>query len=312
MKRVLRTGAKAALTIVSVLLALAVLLTLYHHISLKAESSKIKPNGQLVNVGGHNLHIYTEGDNAGAPTLVFLSGSGTAAPVYHFKPLYSLLSGQYRIAVVEKLGYGYADFADTSRDIDTLLAQNREALRLAGIEPPYVLIPHSMSGLEAIYWAVKYPEETAAIIGLDMAMPAIYQSGNFSKPSMGLLAAGTFIGLQRIPFVYPVSSQGLSNEEYRQAKYLTYRNAANYVVVNETKCAADNAETVLLAGNPSVPVLMFSSNGAGLGDSWIPLQEAYADALHAELVKLDCGHYIHQFEPETIAGKIREFLSALE
>lgn len=46
------------------------------------------------------------------------------------------------------------------------------ALDKAGIQDPYVLCPHSLSGLEALYWAQKYPDEVEAIVGLDMAVPA--------------------------------------------------------------------------------------------------------------------------------------------
>jgi pimeloyl-ACP methyl ester carboxylesterase len=182
MKRVFRKTAKVAATIAGVIVAFVMVLTLYHQISLKTENDKIKPNGQLVNAGGNNLHIYTEGENLNAPALIFLSGAGTAAPVYDFKPLYSLLSGRYRVAVVEKFGYGYADFTGASRDIDTVLAQSREALKLAGIPPPYVLIAHSMSGLEAICWSVKYPDEITGIVGLDMATPGYYLNGNVKMP----------------------------------------------------------------------------------------------------------------------------------
>jgi hypothetical protein len=47
-----------------------------------------KPIGQYVEVDGHKMNIYTEGE--GSHTLLFLSGSGTAAPVLDFKSLYSL------------------------------------------------------------------------------------------------------------------------------------------------------------------------------------------------------------------------------
>ena len=42
------------------------------------------------------------------------------------------------------------------------------ALDKAGIQDPYVLCPHSLSGLEALYWAQKYPDEVEAIVGLDI------------------------------------------------------------------------------------------------------------------------------------------------
>ena len=123
----------------------------FHRISLQIERRKFPPIGKLVEVNGHQMHVYSEGE--GVETLVFLSGSGTAAPALDFKALYSRLSSRYRIAVVERAGYGFSDTADTPRDIDTVLEETREALTLAGESGPYILFPHSLSGIEAIYWA---------------------------------------------------------------------------------------------------------------------------------------------------------------
>ena len=36
-------------------------------------------------------------------------------------------------------------------------------------------MPHFMSGLEAIRWRQKYPEDVETIIGLDMATPQTYK-----------------------------------------------------------------------------------------------------------------------------------------
>ena len=109
-------------------------------------------------------------------TLLFLSGSGTAAPVLDFKSLYSLLSSDYRIVVIEKFGYGFSDVVDSERSFETILRQDREVLTKAGIEGPYILCPHSMSGIEAIMWAQNYPDEVEAIVGLDMALPRAYDN----------------------------------------------------------------------------------------------------------------------------------------
>lgn len=69
----------------------------------------------------------------------FLSGSGTCSPILDFKSLYSLLSDDYRIVVVEKFGYGYSDVVDEDRNIQTILSETRLALNKAGIEGIYVL-----------------------------------------------------------------------------------------------------------------------------------------------------------------------------
>src|SRR5699024_9517587 len=108
---------------------------------------------------------------------------------------YSLLSDQYKIVVVEKLGYGFSDVTTTERDIDTILAETRDALLKAGVDSPYILLPHSMSGIEALNWAQKHPEEVKAIIGLDMAVPAAYEhlDINMFLVHLGAFAANTGI-----------------------------------------------------------------------------------------------------------------------
>ena len=52
----------------------------------------LTPLGELVEVNGHNMSVYTEGD--GDKTFVFMSGSGTCSPILDFKSLYSLLSNE--------------------------------------------------------------------------------------------------------------------------------------------------------------------------------------------------------------------------
>ena len=67
-----------------------------------------------------------------------------------------------------------------------MLSETRRALDKAGIKGPYVLCPHSMSGLEALYWAQKYLEEVETIVGLDMAVPDYYDEMNINIPIMKL------------------------------------------------------------------------------------------------------------------------------
>ena len=50
----------------------------------------ITHNGELVTINKHNLHVFIQGDE-NKPKIVFMSGSGTVAPVYDFKLLYEKL-----------------------------------------------------------------------------------------------------------------------------------------------------------------------------------------------------------------------------
>ena len=175
---------RVLLWIVAVIVILILICFVYHRYRLNAEKKLREPLGQLVDINGNNMSIYVEG--SGSRTLVFLSGSGTCSTILDFKSLYSLLRDDYRIVVVEKFGYGYSDIVDEDRNIQTILSETRLALNKAGIEGPYVLCPHSMSGIEALYWAQKYPDEIEAIIGLDMAVPEYYENMKINLPLMKL------------------------------------------------------------------------------------------------------------------------------
>ena len=146
-------------------------LTVYHHIALVWENGKLTPPGKMVTVDGYKMHVYAEGEKSDKPILVFMGGHGTMDPVYDFKILYSKLSDEYRIVVIERFGYGYSDDSGLPRDVETEVRHNREALALAGEVGPFVLMPHSQSGISAIYWASKYPKEVSAIVSLDAVYP---------------------------------------------------------------------------------------------------------------------------------------------
>lgn len=284
---------------------------LLHSLLLLREKKHLVPNGTLHHVNGHALHVYSAGANHGKPTLVFLSGSATVAPVYDFKPLYERLSGQYPIAVVERAGYGYSDIAPCARNLASTLMETRQALLLAGHRGPYVLLPHSMSGLEALLWAQTYPKEVKAIIGLDMATPLSYRHLKIPMASVWLLYALGHLGIQRLSFLNLVSKDGLSAAEYRQARYLAARNFCNIDCALEGKVLYDNAALVEQQPLPDTSYLLFSSNGKEIGSFWLDCQAQFAAQTKAELVRLACGHYLYHFEADAIADKISCFLAVL-
>ncbi len=313
MRKFIRLTGKILGFFLSGIVVFLIVSTAYHHIALGVEAGKIVPNGTLVEVNGHQMHVYADGEKSKKPTLVFMSGAGTVAPVYDFKSLYTALSGEYRIAVVEKAGYGYSETVDVSRDIDTMLSETREALSLAGESGPYVLFPHSMSGIEALYWAQQYPQEVAGIIGLDMAVPEYYRSVNASDSDfvVQLGQAAVWLGLHRsIPGLSALTETGLTEQEAEQQRILMYRNALGKDCLLERDAASANAAVVEAGGIPDIPMLMFVSD-EDAGDDWIPCAQRFAEAAGAPIVMLSCGHYVHSFEYNTIAEQSKTFIAAL-
>lgn len=315
------TKRKKILRIILIILAafLILLLAIYinHRIRLTKEAELLSPLGEIVQVGGNNMSVYTEGDSK--TTLVFMSGGGTCSPILDFKSLYSCLSDKYKVAVVEKFGYGFSDVVDKNRDIDSILEDTRAALTAAGLNSPYVLCPHSMSGLEALYWAQKYPDEVSAIVGLDMAVPQYYDSMKINIPLMRVSSLAAEIGVTRlIPGISEsdaITNGTLTDTEKEIYRAVFYSRTATVTMINECKSVKANAKKVQDLGVPQVPMLLFISDGSGgTGfdkETWRRIPKEYiAGADNAKYIELDCPHYVHDYEYKTISENIIQFLSS--
>lgn len=316
MKKILVKSLKVILIIFAIIVLLVIISFVRHKICSSNEKDLLTPLGDLVEVNGHNMSIYAEGD--GDTTLVFMSGSGTCSPILDFKSLYSLLSKDYKIVVIERFGYGFSDVVDENRDIDTILSETRMALDKAGIKGPYVLCPHSMSGLEALYWAQNYPEEVEAIVGLDMAVPGYYDEMNISIPIMKLGQYGATLGITRwIPSLAEsdaIKFGLLSDKEKEIYRAVFYQRTATVTMINEAKIVKGNANTVKENGIPQVPMLLFISNGSGgtgfTKEMWRTIPKEYISGYdNASYIELDCPHYVHDYEYEEISEEIRRFIN---
>ena len=301
---------KRALIEFIITLTILLAFVLFHNVQLKIEEPLRAPLGQLVEVDGNNMSVYTEGSSD--KTLVFLSGSDTPSPILDFKSLFSLLSDEYRIVVVERFGYGFSDVVDKPRDIDTVLSETRAALAAADIDGPYVLCPHSMSGLEALYWAQQYPEEVEAIIGLDIAVPDAYE--NF-KNNAFMNATSQFNAKTGIIRLVPLLNEldcvkhgTLTEEEKEIAHALLYKNFSNRTTINELKYVSENAKIVGAGEIPQVPMLLFISNDTSTTELTDATQRYANTVENAKVIQLDCPHYVHDYEYNRISEEIKAFL----
>lgn len=313
-----RSGVKNVLLIILIIIVLSfILIYINHNIQLKKEEKLFKPLGEMVTIDGKQMSVYTEG--TGDETIVFMSGGGTSSPILDFKSLYSLLSDKYKIIVVEKFGYGFSDVVDRPRDIDTILEDTREALLLAGHKGPYILAPHSMSGIEALYWANKYPQEVKAIIGLDMALPKAYESLKFSVPMLKLGSIAASLGITRI---IPDLSQSeaikfgtLTEQEKEIYRAVFFRRTGTKTMINELKSIKDNAKRLEVYKFESTPTLLFQSNGEQTGfdkDSWSNIQKEFANINKSKQIILDAPHYIHNHAYKYISEEIEKFIESIK
>ena len=300
----------------SLLLFIIALVFLFHQYSLNKEKKLLTSSiGQRVEVDGKKMNVYVAGN--GPKTLVFLSGSGTSSPILDFKSLYSKLVKDYRVVVVEKFGYGFSDDWSKDRDLDTILSQTRNALQKADVKGPYVLLPHSMSGLEAIHWSASYPKEVEAIIGLDMSFPQAYDKYRSNRLLYKTLQLAANLGLSRWLYspdkeIRSLSNGSLNLKERSIYKALLYRRPLSNAIIKEAEEVKSNAKLVKQDKVPAIPYLLFVSNGQGTGfarKGWQDMSKDFAkDHKNVQLKSFDVPHYIHSYIPDELAKEIRKFL----
>lgn len=284
-----------------------------HRKLVEQEKNEYPAPGILVDVNddGNKLHVYTEGE--GSKTLVFMSGLGTSSPVYDFKVLYNKLSDDYRTAVVERAGYGWSDISSSPRDIETVLEESRKALRLAGEKPPYVLFPHSLAGLEALYWAILYPEEIEAIIGLDPLVPGYVEQAEEKLSLSLMITLLTRTGLVRNqPDVFEnnfhaVKKGHLTKAEAEIAKTIFFRRVQTKNMWEEVDMVDKNSKIVAEQGIPNIPFYAFIST-KNEEEQWRDSIISYTKASGGKHFLLDADHYIHLDYPELIAEKSKRII----
>jgi pimeloyl-ACP methyl ester carboxylesterase len=124
--------------------------------------------GQLIDVGGHRLHLYCTG--AGSPTVVLEPGLGGAS--LDMTSIAAAVARDSRVCVYDRAGRGWSDAADGPQDAAQTTTDLHTLLDRAHIPGPYVLAGHSFGGLYVLSFAAQYPDQVAGMVLLDSTAPA--------------------------------------------------------------------------------------------------------------------------------------------
>lgn len=106
---------------------------------------------------------YVELNPEGQRTLVFIHGLGSYLKFWRYQ-LDAFAAQGYRVIAVDLPGYGKSDKPATfPYTMEAMADAVRELVHSLGVEHP-VLVGHSMGGQTALSYAIRYPEEPAALV----------------------------------------------------------------------------------------------------------------------------------------------------
>ncbi|MGN0400791.1 MAG: alpha/beta hydrolase [Acetatifactor sp.] len=165
--------AKIIRRILIILLAALMLFTLVtfviHRVKTSKELELLKEKGYFnpISVGDYSLNVAIFGNEDGGHTIVSLAGLGMGDYSITEREMTSALENDNMVVFIDRAGYGLSDDTDNEMTIEYIVEDYRSALKNAGIDAPYILMPHSIGGAYANYWVSKYPNEIEAVVFLD-------------------------------------------------------------------------------------------------------------------------------------------------
>ncbi|MGV8910584.1 MAG: alpha/beta fold hydrolase, partial [Propionicimonas sp.] len=124
--------------------------------------------GQLIDVGGHRLHLNCIG--SGGPTVILQPGGGDFSSVMGW--IAPVVAAQTRVCVYDRAGRGWSELADGAQDASQIAADLHALLQSGNVPGPYVLAGHSFGGLYALTHANLFPGDVAGMVLIDSTNPA--------------------------------------------------------------------------------------------------------------------------------------------
>lgn len=150
------------------ILLLATIGATYESIESSRDLRLNPPPGLLVDVGGHKMHLDCGGQ--GTPTVLLESGLSNDWLVwFRVQPAISKLT---RVCSYDRAGLGFSDPRPDQQSDSRNIAHNLHTLLAnSGVDPPYVLVGHSIGGIHIRVFQNLYPADVVGMVLVDSGHP---------------------------------------------------------------------------------------------------------------------------------------------
>lgn len=263
--------------------------------------SGAEPANRVVNVGSHALHAVTSG--AGAPTVVFEGGIGTFGAEY--RELQDRIASTTTVVTYDRAGYGSSESGPLPRDCSREVKELRALLVGLGVPGPYVLVGHSIGGLNAEVFARTYPEDVAGMVLLDPP-PLSFILGE-EYPQLRSMAA------QMTDEWQGIADRGRQSDDEREvAKAAFFEAMASEhremfgASARQAKSVESFGDTPLVVVASGVPNPMFGEVAEAFQEFWAAQSEALArkSSRGDFILAAASTHMLHNDAPDLVTDTI--------
>jgi pimeloyl-ACP methyl ester carboxylesterase len=176
-----------------------------------ARASRIRPPGQMVDIGGRRIQMDCRG--SGSPTVVLESGLDYMGSL-SWAAVHDSIATTTRVCAYSRAGILWSDRSKATYTAASVATDLHAALTAAGERTPFVMVGHSIGGPYVTVFTSMYPTDVAGLVLVDPSHPDQFPkleaiSGMNMKPMPGQLALGVklrWTGVVRMMADAPVNT----------------------------------------------------------------------------------------------------------
>ena len=309
------------------LLALIVLLALggasYEAIMAAGDGKRYPPPGKLVDAGGYRLHLHCIGQ--GSPTVVLDAGLGGFS--LDWGAVQPQIATSTRVCAYDRAGLGWSEPGPAPHSPQQFASALHALLTNGGVEGPYVLVAHSLSGKTARLFASQHPDEVAGMVLVDARhefvddhrpLEQLAAEEAEQRQFQNMIRWTARFGLVRLlwapalPSVLPGS--GNLSPEARTAIGVLQARPRQIETARAEEGAKMESNTLLrtAASLGATPLIVLVSGQSVDHDPiWKEAQQIMTGlSSNSRLIIAQSGHYVHFEQPAQVVESIRQVVDA--
>jgi pimeloyl-ACP methyl ester carboxylesterase len=286
------------------------------------------PPGQLIDLGGRQLHLNCAG--TGSPAVIIESGGGGFSVEWAL--VQPAIAKQTRICAYDRAGYAWSDHGPTFDGIEQIMDDLNLLLRKANIPPPFILVGASLGCIYSRAYQRRFPERVDGLVFVDGTHDEgiTFIVNGKPKPISTLPAAdlpaayNEYIRLAPKPQAGPADAPPLNRlpADLQKARHWAFAKLiAEAGLLPSSLVAAESWRqefTALRRQRLSTPrplgdlPLIVLERGQGTDDAWHAKQVQLAGlSSRGKLIKAEeSGHMIHLDQPDFVIQAIHEVIAA--